>query len=398
MPRQFRSDDTDKWLYGFGNGSDGDLTIGSNTTEVPIDSACTGTASATSLSATNASFAAGQIILIHQTRGTGAGNWELNKIASYVAGTITLERPLMNTYASGAQVRVLKQYRNVTINSGVTYKAKTWTGTVGGILGFFAKGIVNINGTINVAGESGTNQLGDQTGQGTTGAGFRGGKNSNDNSGAGHGEGYTGTYGNESTEGSPGSWSGSDSGNGGTGAGGAQQGGNSGSGGGNGTSGGNGSGSAGGGGSAVGNAALTSMFFGGGGGGGRASGSGAGGGQGGGICAIFGKRIVIDASTGFIDGRGGNGATNPQGGGSSAGGAGASILLKCVSGVLNTTRISAAGGTPGRDSNSGGVGRIHIDYAISFTGTTTPTIDSQLDRSLLSSRPGLGLMMGMLTA
>ncbi|MEM3335472.1 MAG: hypothetical protein QXY47_05520, partial [Thermoplasmata archaeon] len=121
--RQFRSDDTDKWLYGFGSGSDGDISINTST-DNPIDSTCSGTIGTTSLTATNSLFAPGQIILIHQTRGTGAGNWELNRIASYTAGTITLLHPLQNTYttsgASVAQVLVMKQYNNFTINSGQT--------------------------------------------------------------------------------------------------------------------------------------------------------------------------------------------------------------------------------------------------------------------------------------
>ena len=59
----------------FGDGSDGNLTISTNTTDTPIDSSCSGTSGTKSLSATNTSFTAGQIILIHQTRGTGVGAW-----------------------------------------------------------------------------------------------------------------------------------------------------------------------------------------------------------------------------------------------------------------------------------------------------------------------------------
>jgi hypothetical protein len=66
----------------YGDGSDGVLTISSNTSEAPTDSSCSGSSGATSLSATNASFAADQIILIHQSRGTGVGQWELNVISS----------------------------------------------------------------------------------------------------------------------------------------------------------------------------------------------------------------------------------------------------------------------------------------------------------------------------
>ncbi len=122
-------------IYGvsayFGDGSDGALTISVDTTDTPIDSACTGTTATTALSATNASFAAGQIVLIHQSQGTGAGTWQRNKIASYTAGTITLESALNATYGTGAQVLVLKQYTNVTVTSGKTWTAKDWNGTVG---------------------------------------------------------------------------------------------------------------------------------------------------------------------------------------------------------------------------------------------------------------------------
>ena len=137
----------------FGNGSDGALTISGNTTESPTDSSCSGTSGTTSLSATNASFAANQIILIHQSRGTGAGAWELNVISSYVAGTITTTYALSNTYtdsgASQAQVRVLNQYSSATINSGITYTTKAWDANVGGILAVLCNGTITVTGTIS---------------------------------------------------------------------------------------------------------------------------------------------------------------------------------------------------------------------------------------------------------
>ena len=135
----------------FGDGSDGALTISSNTTDSPIDSACTGTVGSYSLSATNASFTSGQVILIHQSRGTGAGNYMRNKISGYTAGTITLENPLNATYSTGAQVLVLKQYTNVTVDSGKTWTAKAWNGTVGGILGFICSGTFTNNGTVTAS-------------------------------------------------------------------------------------------------------------------------------------------------------------------------------------------------------------------------------------------------------
>ena len=133
MARQFKSTDTNKWIYYFGTGVDGDLTISSDATDSPIDSTCSGTAGTNSLTATNASFSSGQAIIIHKSRGNTTvtcGEWELNWISSYVSGTITTLFPLQFSYndsgADQSQVRVLKQYRNVTINAGVTYTAKSW--------------------------------------------------------------------------------------------------------------------------------------------------------------------------------------------------------------------------------------------------------------------------------
>lgn len=137
----------------FGDGSDGALTISSNTTDTPIDSACTGTAGATSLTATNASFAANQKILIIQMQGAGAGQWETNTITSYTAGTITTLNALSYTYTANSQVLVIKQYTNVTVNSGVTWTVKAWNGTVGGILAFVASGTFTNSGTITGVGK-----------------------------------------------------------------------------------------------------------------------------------------------------------------------------------------------------------------------------------------------------
>ena len=154
----------------FGDGSDGALSISADTTEAPIDSACTGSKDATALTATNASFAAGQIVLIHQTRGTGAGQKEEKIISAYTAGTITLTKPLTYAYVSGAQVRVLKQYSSVTIDSTKTYTAKAWNGIVGGILAWMCNGATTITGTASVAGNAGNAGSGGGGGGGHTGS------------------------------------------------------------------------------------------------------------------------------------------------------------------------------------------------------------------------------------
>src|SRR5688572_17208069 len=102
----------------FGNTVDGDQVISSNATNAPPDSAFTGTSGATTGSGTNASFAAGQVVIIHQTRGTNAGQWERNYITAYSTGSITFALPLANTYTTGAQIVVCRQQGVLTINSG----------------------------------------------------------------------------------------------------------------------------------------------------------------------------------------------------------------------------------------------------------------------------------------
>ena len=152
----------------FGNGSDEALNISANTTDSPTDSACSGTATNTALTATNGSFSAGQLIMIHQTREGGTvGQWELNKISNYAPGTITTVLPLTYTYATKAQVLVMKEYNSININSGKTLTVKAWNGTVGGILAYLCSGTTLVTGNISADGGEGS---GETRG---TGGGFR---------------------------------------------------------------------------------------------------------------------------------------------------------------------------------------------------------------------------------
>lgn len=356
----------------FGDGSDGALTISTDTTEAPTDSACTGTINTQSLTATNASFAAGDKIMIHQTRGTNAGTYELNDIQAYTAGTITTKTPLKATYTSGAQVRVLKEYTDVTINSGKTYTAKAWNGTVGGILAFYASGTVTITGNIEASekgfrgGQAVTSVGGSDVegycGEGTGGASTSGQQTSNGNGGGGgnyvsaSGDAFGGAAGGHAREGND---SGADEQpappepiEGGL---------------------------------ASGSENLTTMTFGGGGGSGSAisgSYSSGSGGNGGGIVAIFGKTIA--AITGSIKVNGEDGETANTGSGQGGGGAGAAgtVLIKCQTAALGTQKIEAHGGQKGSGSAVSGAsgskseGRIHVDYLTSVSGTTYNLRDS----------------------
>lgn len=378
--RQFRSDDTSQWTYGFGNGSDGALSISADTTEAPIDSACTGNAASTSLSATNVSFATGQIILIHKTRtGDDAGEWELNKIASYSAGTITLAHPLINTYAAGSQVLVMKQYSSVTIQNTFTLTAKAWTGTVGGILAFFCSGSVTFQGTGKMANAGGA-------ASGVTPAarqGFRGGTATGGSGTIGcRGEGDGG----DTAAATRAHLNNAGGGGNGTSARGGQGGGHAAAGSGNGEPG-----------EAVGTASLVSMHFGGAGGsaGTGNSGQGNAGGGGGGIILIIAKDVT-QSGTGVTSVSGGQGGNGVYGGG---GGAGGSILIKCQTASLGTNLFTSIAGPLGTGSTdagfAGAVGRIHIDYKTSLTGTTTPTLDSTNDLTL-DYRYGGGFLLNML--
>ena len=133
------------------------------------------------------------------------------------------------------------------------------------------------------------------------------------------------------------------------------------------------------------------MFFGGAGGvgGGAVSGSAAQGGSGGGIVYILCKTLSI---TGFIKAHGSDGQVGGDNHGGGGGGAGGSVLLKVQTATLGTTLVLArgggGGGVTGNEGGAGSDGRVHIDYATSFTGTTNPTLNSLLDDSLSDTPAG----------
>jgi hypothetical protein len=362
--RVWRSDDTSRWIDGFGDGSS-DVTISASATASAANATCTGNAASKTLTLGDAStFADNDFVIIHQTqKATGAGVYELNKIVSgATTTTLTMKYDLMNTYAANAQVLTLVKAKNFTINTGQTVTLPAWDGSKGGIYGVIANGDITIVGNILA-----------------TGKGFRGGALSNGDPGTSNqGEGSVGT----------GAASVAANGNGGGGvtkALGSQCAGSGG--GGNGTAGGTGdsktSSIGGTGGLQVGTAGLTTMFFGGGSGGGDVGPNGE---IGGGIIILIGKTITI---TGTIYSNGVNGIGSSDGGTSVTGGsAGGSVLLKGKSIVLGSGLLTATGGAKGVNSASGvqagdgSVGRIHADYSVSLTGTTTPTIDSTKDTTI----------------
>lgn len=388
MPMQFRSDDTSYWPYKFGSGADGVATWSSNGTWSPIRASCSGLSGSTSLniSAVSGTFTNGELVMIHQSRGTGAGNWELAKISSGGGtSTLTLQHALSNTYtdsgASQAQVTKLYQYSSATVNSGVTLSSTAWDGNTGGIICFCVNGTLTISGTISASEK-----------------GYRGGTRGWQfglNNAGGQGEGTSGDRNTQST---------AANGNGGGAGGGANPvnaGGAPAGGGGNGASGETGydpsrNATKGTGGSTGGVSALTSMVFGGGGGGGGCGDANPtqsatfGYGQaGGGIILIMAKTVSI---TGSVVANGGTHALvaveDQHAGGAGGGG---SVLIKAISATLGTAKITASGGARCYKDDypndvyyggAGGVGRVHLDYLYSYSGTTSPTLDVRQDFSL----------------
>ncbi len=359
-------------FIGFGSGSDGDATLSG--TETPIDSSAA--TSGANLTATNASFVANQLVLIHQTQGSSVGGWEVNQIKTYVAGTITPSIPLANTYSTSAgnhhQVRVIPQYRNVTVSG--TFTCKGWTGTVGGLLMIFANGKVTVTGTITATSAGFAGGIQDTTtrvsgstgvqGEGTAGIGAHG-TSANGNGGGG---GYESTANSLSGYGAAG---GSNATTGGLGSN------NQGFGGGPYNSAG----------SLVGQADCIIMNLGGGGGSGVSDNSAFGptGAPGGGIVAIFANQF--DASSGIVTSHGGS--TTNRGTGNQAsdagGGAGGIVLIKCGTGTFGT-QIAALGSAGSNatvgPAGNGGNGYIRLECC------------TQTDPGTYSTNPSASLVTG----
>ena len=363
----------------FGDGKDGDYS--SSSIPTMTRQSCSGSANSTTLSLGAAGFTNGDIVLIHQTRGTGAGQWEINQVSSGGGTTsLTLKVALKYTYtdsgASQAQVVKIPRYKNVTVPSGATWTVPGWDGNVGGILAFACNGVFTPTGTIsaNSAGHSGgggglvqqnSNAHGVQ-GEGTGGAGARGVQSAN-GSGGGAGLCIIPGYG----------------------------GGGGGGGGGNGVAGSAGGdiwasnvpGSAG---SSAGSSDLIKMALGGGGAGGGAdayadseTSTGGAGGKGAGIVLIIGK--TINAPTSIVS-NGANGSNAGTVGGSyrhaggGGGGAGGSILIMGHTVNIGTNKLSTtagAGGAPsrseGNNGGAGGKGRIAVYYGKSLSGSVSST-------------------------
>ena len=371
----------------FGDGSDGPITFSVNTEFTPpVDAVVvSGTAGGTTLTVSSASgaFEPGQKIMIHQSRGGSAAldqpNWELNTVQSYALGNLITSTALQNSYASGgadaAQVLVVPQYTDVSVDVGVTVSAKAWDGSKGGVLAILSNGTVSVGGTISANGNDGGGGDVNSSSQvpGGAGRGFRGGR------AFGNETGVTTTSEQGESQVGTGSQATSANGMGGGGATATPTGlYAAGGGGGYSTSGtngtpGTGTSVGGTGGGTGGTVDLTTMLFGGAGGGGVIAGGGlaGGGGGGGGIIFVMAESLTAAGVITATGGDGGDSGNVSSGGG----GAGGSLLIKAKSAAFGSALLTATGGAAGTTSppssdaqGDGGAGRIRVEYCTSISG------------------------------
>lgn len=363
-----------------GDGADGDATISSNPN---IRSSITGTAGSPNGTAGNTSFANGDLVMLIQNSGVGAGQHEINMVLSG-GGTTSLvfKEDLHYSYVAGAQIVKIPRYDNVTINN---FTVTNYDGVtkIGGVCYILAK--TSITGgttqTLTAKGGDSTGVGGTNSSAGGVGAGFTGGEAVRSGSAQKQGDGTAGAGTNSASANGNGGGGGTNGSNGG--------------GGGHANTGLNNGGADGTGGSAVGTADLTNMNLGGGGGGGGSNNTSgterSGGGAGGGIVVLNSKTVDVSAMTAITVNGGGAGVSGGgfwQGGG----GAGGSVLVFCQTATLGTNKITAVGGNQGggggSNAKNGSDGRIAVHHSGTVTGTTNPTFTDVSDPSIKPKRGG----------
>nr|QKW93715.1 hypothetical protein [Vitiosangium cumulatum]QKW93749.1 hypothetical protein [Vitiosangium cumulatum] len=164
--------------FGLGDGHSGRLVLSTGTTGTPF--VANKYAEITALSAdakiisvdTTAGFAAGDLVMVHQTTGftdaspgdssdidldkvtSSVGQWEFARLSGVSATQLTLDSPLVNKYViPGAQVIKVPEYTDVRVDSGAVLTADAWNGKKGGIIAFLATGDVVVGGGINASGK-----------------------------------------------------------------------------------------------------------------------------------------------------------------------------------------------------------------------------------------------------
>jgi len=357
----------------FGNGSDG--AYSSATIPTLTKDSCSGSSSSTTLTTAGSTFANGDVLLIHQSRGTGVGQWEINKVTSGGGTTtLTLQTALQYTYtdsgASQAQAIKIPQYSSVTVQSG-SWTVPTWDGNTGGIIPIACSGTFTVTGTIaaNAKGYVGPPAISSANvhtsaqGEGDVGAG-------GNFSVAANGTGGGGSF--FSNDGVPAAGGGHAT-VGGDGFGGSQPSIH--------------------GGVASDSADLLNMVFGGAGGDGNTradAGTSGKGGNSGGIVLLMVSNLSVAGGITVAGENGGNDGNGTQGGGGA--GSGGSILVACATATLGSGLLVGTGGTGGTGNNgsggNGGTGRISIHHSGAVTGTSSPSFDDTTDAALIVATSG----------
>jgi len=356
-----------------GDGSDGPLVVSGSDQIVNGYAFLTGNENAgettITVSGTSGFAEDDEILLIQMQNSSGgeAGTYEFKHISSIMGNEITLTSSLDNSYYSGSfdsvdatasQIVRVPQYTSVTIDPSGSITASAWDGYTGGIVVFRAETVtINNGGSIDVS-EKGyrggaygpSNNLDGYQGESylgksISGTGYGFGKMNNAGAGGSFICGGGGEYGGYATNGS--SWDGNPDHYARKGV-------------------------------VYGTADLTKIFFGSGGGGQWNGGDPdpSDGGDGGGIIIIYANLIVAPTDSFLAIGETTNGIQYGSYEYGSSGGAGGSILLYAttIQGGTNFCRATGGSGNhlPQRAGGDGGVGRIHLDYAI-LDGTTTPS-------------------------
>jgi hypothetical protein len=354
----------------WGDGADGSATI---STDPNTRATITGTATQNTGTAGSTAFANGDLVILHQTQGTGAGQWEVNRVSSGGGTTsLTFQVAHQYTYGTGAQIIKVPRYTTATVSA---HSVTAWGGTTGGVEVICAKSNITVSGALSAAS-----------------LGFRGGVgNATNNANAQQGESPTGIGANSTSANGFGGGGGNNGEDGGKfeggGGGGFITAGTAGTS--NDSAPFNPGGSAGGSG---GSTDLTTIFFGG--AGGAAGNKGASGNTGansGGIIILISKSITVSGSAAS---NGGNGLNAAGYSGGSGAGAGGSCLLVCDSASIGTNLVTAIGGTGGTGANgtgtggNGGSGSIAIHHKGTVTGTTNPTFTDVTDATLVEAVGG----------
>ena len=333
----------------FGNGIAGATTISSDPN---TRATFTGTATATTGTAGSTSFNNGDVVLLHQTQGTGNGQYEFNQVSGGGGTTsLTFAKALNYTYVSGAQIIKVPMYETVTVSA---FTPTAWSGSTGGITVICGRSSITVSGSVNGVGQ-----------------GYRGGVQASP----------APTLGSEGANGyadrNYGAAGPNESGGGGSGGGYGTQG--SGPGMGTDTSG-----------LAYGSADLTNLTMGGGGDGAVGNSGigtlGAGGKSGHAI--IFITKSFVNSSSVLLTGQAGSNGSDRGGGG----GSGGAFLLMCATATLGTVTNNGGAKGTGSDSNAnggdGGVGRNAVHASGTVSGSTTPSYNSTVDSSLVETAVG----------